>query len=293
LARAEATRKWKDSIFMRLTEYIAKKRISPAIDAKDKNQAIRQVAELFRGGSVVKDLSAAVSRVLERESYESCGIGHGVAIPHARCAGLKNLTCAVGCLKKPVDFLSFDGEPVTLVFLILYSAETTAKYLLFISSLVRALQREEIRERLLEAKTPAALYSVFEEIDAEAGEIPAETPAQRKKAGLAAEKELPELHLIVRLQRLETLRASTSKKKALAIQPHIDNLRSCINDRTLQHFDKLMKRSNLAIVAAEKGMCKGCNMKLPSAFVQQLTKSNRLYTCPNCKRFLFFVGQTE
>jgi len=278
---------------MRLTQYIAKKRISLSIDAKNKNHAIRQVAELFGGGGAVKDLPTAVARVLERESYESCGIGYGVAIPHARCAGLKNLTCAIGSLKKPVDFLSFDGEPVRLVFLILYSAETAAKYLLFISSLVRALQKEEVRERLLQARTPAALYSVFEETDAEAGEIHAKTAAQRKKAGPAAEKESPELHLIVRLQRLETLKTTTSKKKALAIQPRIDNLRSCIDDRTLQHFDKLMKRSNLAIAAAEKGMCQGCNMKLPSAFVQRLRKGNRLYTCPSCKRFLFFVGQKE
>jgi mannitol/fructose-specific phosphotransferase system IIA component (Ntr-type) len=279
---------------MRLTEYIAKKRISLSVDTKDKNHAIRQIAELFKGSGVVQDLPTAVSRVLERESYESCGIGHGVAIPHARCAGLKNLTCAIGRLNKPADFLSFDGEPVRLVFLILYSAETTAKYLLFVSSLVRALQKEEVREQLLQAKTAAALYAILEEIDTKAGEHAGKEPARPAKAKkTAAEKELPELHLVVRLQRLETLRASTSKKKAAAIQPQIDKLRSCIKERTLQHFDKLMKRSTLAIVAAERGMCQGCNMKLPSAFVQHLRKGNRLYTCPTCKRFLFFVGQKE
>ncbi len=187
MARAATAKNRKGYPLMRLTEYIAKKRISPTVDAKDKNHAIRQVAELFAGGGPVKDLPAAVSRVLERESYESCGIGHGVAIPHARCAGLENLTCAIGRLKKPVDFLSFDGEPVRLVFLVLYSAETTAKYLLFISSLVRALQKEEVREELLKAKSVAALYSIFEEIDIAAGEAPAKKPARRKKVQQDAE----------------------------------------------------------------------------------------------------------
>ena len=276
---------------MRLTDYIVKKRISLSLDAKDKNHAIREVAELFGGSGVVEDLPAAVSRVLERESYESCGIGHGVAIPHARCSGLKNLTCAIARLKKPVDFLSFDGEPVNLVFLILYSTETTAKYLLFVSSLVRALQKEEVRKQLLQAKTAAAFYSVFERIDTETGEISAEKPARRKKVGAATEKELPGLHLLIRLQRLETLKAGTSKKKAQAVQPQIDNLRSCIEERTLYHFDKLMKRSNLAVVAVEGAMCHGCNMKLPSAFVQHLRKGDILNICPTCKRFLFFVGE--
>jgi len=279
---------------MRLTEYIVKKRIKLSLNAKDKNTAIRQVAELLGGSGIVKDLPTAVARVLERESYESCGIGHGVAIPHARCSGLKNLGCAIGRLKKPVDFLSFDGEPVSLVFVILYSTETTAKYLLFISSLTRMLQKEEVRLKLLHAKTPADFYSVFEEADVESGELPPKKPARRRKAKAAsAGQEPPEMLLLIRLQRLETLKQGVSKKKAGAIQPQIDNLRACINSDTLRHFDMLMKRSKLAVVAVEGAMCQGCNMKLHSAFAQELRKGDKLAACPSCKRFLFFVGEKE
>jgi hypothetical protein len=200
----------------------------------------------------------------------------------------------VGRLKKPVDFLAFDGQPVNLIFLILYSTETTAKYLLFISSLSREFQKEDVRKKLIHAKTPAEFHAVFEEIDAEAGEIGVEKAVRHPKAGAGVSgKEHPELLLLIRLQRLETLRAGVSKRKAQAIQPQIDNLRSCIQDHTLQHFDRLLKRSNLAVVAAEGAMCQGCNMKLPSAFVQDLRKGDQLYTCPTCKRFLFFVGEKE
>ena len=283
-----------ESGLMRLTQYIAKKRINLSINAKDKNLAIRQVAELFGNGGIVQDPPAAVARVLERESYESCGIGRGIAIPHARCTGLKNLVCAIGRLKKPVDFLSFDGEPVNLVFIILYSTETTAKYLLFISTLTRVLQKEEVRRKLLSAKTPAELYAVFEEADAESGELSIEKPARRRKTkAVSADQEHPEVMLLIRLQRLETLKQGVSKKKADAIQPQIDNLRSCVSSNILHHFDRLMKRSNLAVVAAEGGMCQGCNMRLPSAFVQTFRKGSKLSTCPTCKRFLFFVGEKE
>ena len=294
MGRGKVTEGEEEQGIMRLTEYIVKKRIKLSISAKDKNLAIRQVAELFGSGGIVQDPSAALARVLERESYESCGIGHGVAIPHARCSGLKNLACAIGRLKKPVDFLSFDREPVNLVFVILYSTETTAKYLLFISSLTRMLQKEEVRQKLLNAKTPAEFYSVFEEADVESGELPAEKPARlRKSKPVSAGQEHPEMLLLIRLQRLETLKQGLSKKKAEAIQPQILNLRACISSNVLHQFDSLMKRSNLAIVAAEGAMCQGCNMKLPSAFVQELRKGNKLATCPTCKRFLFFVGEKE
>lgn len=295
MGRGKAVEGEEESGLMRLTEYIVKKRMNLSINAKDKNLAIRQVAELLGSSGMVKDLPTAVARVLERESYESCGIGHGIAIPHARCTGLKNLACAIGRLKKPVDFLSFDKEPVNLVFVILYSTETTAKYLLFVSSLTRMLQKEEVRQKLLRAKTPAEFYSVFEKADAESGELPAEKPARSKKAKPvgATAQEHPEMLLLIRLQRLETLREGVPKKKAAAIQPQIDNLRACINSDTLRHFDMLMKRSKLAVVAAEGAMCQGCNMKLPSAFVQELRKGDKLAACPSCKRFLFFVGEKE
>lgn len=292
--RAKVVKDREERIFMRLTDYIAKKRINLSVNAKDKSLAIRQVAELFGSGGIVKDLPAAVARVIERESYESCGIGHGIAIPHARCSGLKNLACAIGRLKKPVDFVSFDGEPVSLVFVILYSTETTAKYLLFISSLTRELQKEEVRRKLLRAKTPAEFYSVFEEADIESGELPGERPARRKEAKAVSTGQEPlEVLLLIRLQRLETLKQGVSKKKAAAIQPQIDKLRACISSNMLSHFDMLMKRSNLAVVAAEGAMCQGCNMRLPSAFVQGLRKGDKLSTCPSCKRFLFFVGEKE
>jgi mannitol/fructose-specific phosphotransferase system IIA component (Ntr-type) len=294
LGRARAAEGEEESGLMRLTDYIVKKRINLSVNVKNKNLAIRHVTELFGSSGIVKDLPGTVARVLERESYESCGIGHGVAIPHARCTGLKNLACAIGRLKKPVDFVSFDGEPVNLVFVILYSTANTAKYLLFISSLTRLLQEEEVRRKLLSAKTPAEFYSVFEQADIESGEICAKTPARRTKAAAAStSQEPPEMLLLIRLQRLETLKQGLSKKKATAIQLQIDNVRACIKSETLRRFDMLMKRSKLAVVAAEGAMCQGCNMKLPSAFAQKLRKGNKLATCPSCKRFLFFVGEKE
>ena len=47
----------------------------------------------------------------------SAGVGRGVAIPHARFAGVARVIGLFARLDKPVDFESIDRQPVDLVFL--------------------------------------------------------------------------------------------------------------------------------------------------------------------------------
>lgn len=63
-----------------------------------------------------------VQTLIERENLASTGIGHGLAIPHPRHPrdwGLGQPVVGVFFLERPVDFKSFDGEPVRVLFIIL------------------------------------------------------------------------------------------------------------------------------------------------------------------------------
>ena len=57
-------------------------------------------------------------RVLERERLGSTGIGGGIAIPHARMAGLDRPRGMFARLAQPVDFDAIDERPVDVVFLL-------------------------------------------------------------------------------------------------------------------------------------------------------------------------------
>lgn len=50
-----------------------------------------------------------------RAQLASTAIGHGVAIPHARIAGIDESRCAFLRLTQAIDFNAADGEPVDLV----------------------------------------------------------------------------------------------------------------------------------------------------------------------------------
>ena len=97
-----------EGIGMKFVEHVRRENVIE-LDATSKADAIRQlVAHLGKNKNVV-DEHEVLERVMERESLEPTSLGHGIAIPHARSRNVPRLVCAVGRLKKPIDFLSFDG----------------------------------------------------------------------------------------------------------------------------------------------------------------------------------------
>ena len=58
----------------------------------------------------------AVDGLLERESLGPTGVGHGIALPHARLDGLDRIAGVFLRLEKPLDFNAVDRLPVDLIF---------------------------------------------------------------------------------------------------------------------------------------------------------------------------------
>ena len=57
-----------------------------------------------------------VEALQERESLGPTGVGHGVALPHARLDGLDRVLGVFLKLDRPLDYGSVDKSPVDLVF---------------------------------------------------------------------------------------------------------------------------------------------------------------------------------
>ena len=149
---------------MLLTELLTSDRELVPLSARDKSGVI---AELTRhlidqsGGSYEEVLGA----VEEREAVLSTGIGFGVAIPHARSSAVSQLTLVCGVSPEPVPFDSIDGEPVRLFFLIVGPESSAGQHVKVLSRIARLVRRENLRERLCEARTPDEFYEAL--LDAE------------------------------------------------------------------------------------------------------------------------------
>lgn len=101
---------------------------------------------------------AVVTGLVERESLGSTGFGHGVAIPHAKIAGLEECVGLFLRLEQPLAFAAHDGQPVDLVFGLLSPMQGGVDHLKALAEVSRYLRDADTVTKLRGADSEDALY---------------------------------------------------------------------------------------------------------------------------------------
>ena len=99
--------------------------------------------------------------LLKREELGSTGIGHGIAIPHARLPDLQKPYGLLAKLKPPIEFDAIDGQEVDIVFVLLLPAAAENGQLGPLALVARTLRPPETLARLRGAKNTSELYSAI------------------------------------------------------------------------------------------------------------------------------------
>ncbi|GLQ35501.1 PTS lactose transporter subunit IIC [Amylibacter marinus] len=111
------------------------------------------------------DASEVLGALSERENLGSTGVGHGVAIPHARFESLDRVYGLFTRLDKPVDFDSIDRQPVDLVFTILAPQNEGAEHLKALALVSRTLRAENICTKLRANNDETTLFTLLTQQD--------------------------------------------------------------------------------------------------------------------------------
>lgn len=111
-------------------------------------------------------MDKGVEALLERENLGPTGVGKGVALPHARLAGLTSVLGAFVRLDKPMAFEAVDHQPVDLVFFLLAPEDAGVEHLKALALVARSLRNEHVCEKLRSNKSPAALYGILSQVPA-------------------------------------------------------------------------------------------------------------------------------
>lgn len=276
---------------MDISKHIAKNCVVPSLLAANKGEALKELTHLLFEKKKLPGVTTALEQIMAREITESTGIGHGIAVPHARISGLKNLVCAVGRVNGGLDFMAVDKQPVYLIFLICYPPSQQTTYLNFVATLARMFREAQHFEAVLEAEDEGAIFGLIEEFSAKLN-APEEHYAKQLKGAqnpLRMRDAHADLILLARLQLCqEMFNAAKTGKRAL--QQRMDNIRALVDPRLVRQYDKLIARRPPALVPVEGDTCQGCFMKLPSKFVQEVRQDvNHIHTCTNCSRFIYIV----
>lgn len=109
------------------------------------------------------DQSIAVEALQERESLGPTGVGHGVALPHARLEGLENVVGALILMENPIDFDAVDRQPVDLAFALFAPHDAGVEHLKALALVSRTLRDQTLCAKLRANSDPATLFTIMTE----------------------------------------------------------------------------------------------------------------------------------
>ncbi|MEJ2055720.1 MAG: PTS sugar transporter subunit IIA [Calditrichaceae bacterium] len=111
---------------MRLTDILLSDYIKIPLDAKNRDEAIKNLIALLGEHEAIEDTDQAYKAVLDREKIMTTGVGNGIAIPHCK-----------------------DSNP--------------GLHIKLLSRISRLMSNEDLREEILDCKTAEEALNLLQE----------------------------------------------------------------------------------------------------------------------------------
>jgi len=137
--------------------FLAIERIGCRVEAGSKKRVLELLGSLLADTAPDLTQDSVFDRLLERERLGSTGLGHGIALPHAR---MRNIDQAYGAfiqLQQGVEFDAIDNKPVDLLFALLVPEAATQEHLQLLATLAEMFSNQEFCAGLRGATTPDEL----------------------------------------------------------------------------------------------------------------------------------------
>ena len=145
---------------MTLSDLLNPAALKVLVSVSSKKRLMHDIAELAEAAHGIS-ANTAVEALMERESLGPTGVGHGVALPHARITDLAEVVGVFILLEKPVEFESVDRQPVDLVFALFAPEEAGVEHLKALALVSRTLRDPQICRKLRANPDPATLYTIL------------------------------------------------------------------------------------------------------------------------------------
>ena len=147
-----------------ILDYLTPDRILLSGRAASKRGVLEELTALL--GDNAPELSAAIlSQLVEREAVMSTGIGHGVAIPHARLASCTSMRMALVRYPKGIDFGALDARPVFLAFAIIGPPQGTGLHVKLLARIARLVKEGKALQEIMRAASVDAVVDVLRQQD--------------------------------------------------------------------------------------------------------------------------------
>ncbi|WP_028009395.1 PTS sugar transporter subunit IIA [Solimonas flava] len=146
---------------MKIADILSAERVSLGHTFTSKKKALEELSQLLARGAEGVSAADILASLSAREKLGSTGLGHGVAIPHGRIAGVSDSVGAFMRLKHPLDYEAHDGHPVDLIFGLLVPQGATEAHLKHLAAIAEMFSDESFCKKAREAADDRALFQLI------------------------------------------------------------------------------------------------------------------------------------
>jgi mannitol/fructose-specific phosphotransferase system IIA component (Ntr-type) len=147
-----------------LRTFTRRELLVPQLCECDTAGIISELSQVLQHQGCMSDVLPFYHAALNQELLANSAVETGLAFPHARLSGVRQLQFALGRTREPVIWGARSSRPVQLVFLIAVPATEAAAYLNLRASLARLGQQPELLSQLRTAQTAEAILALLEKI---------------------------------------------------------------------------------------------------------------------------------
>src|SRR4051812_34140085 len=149
---------------MTLADFTAPGLIVSHLAGRDAPSVLHELSQALRREGRIPEVAPLYDTALKRERLVSTHVGAGIALPHARMTGLKELSFALGRTEEPLLWGSGQNGAVTLVFLLAVPANDSQQHLQLISGLSRFARDASLIDQLRSAVDAADIYQILTQV---------------------------------------------------------------------------------------------------------------------------------
>ncbi|MDK2793807.1 MAG: fructose system component [Caldanaerobacter sp.] len=155
-------------IKMEIKEVINEKLIELDFEASSKEEVLNYMVEMFYKNGVITSPQEFAKDVFEREKLGTTGVGMGIAIPHGKSKAVLKESIAILKLKRPIEWESLDGKPVSMVIMLAVpEKDADTVHLKLLSRLAYFLMDDAFRDELMKAKDKKEILKLIEKKELE------------------------------------------------------------------------------------------------------------------------------
>lgn len=148
---------------MNIAELLSADRVQCDSPAGSKKRALDALSEKLAEAFPNLTQREVFDSLIGRERLGSTGLGHGIAIPHGRLAGIDQAAGAFMTLADGIDYDAPDRQPVDVLFALVVPEVCTDQHLQILATLAQMFADPTTVQQLRQCDSPERLLALFNE----------------------------------------------------------------------------------------------------------------------------------